>query len=46
MKAFIVLAAIISVSVAQFPNGRVLEAPNPKLCANRIIHERAPDGKG
>lgn len=32
--------------MAQFPNGRVLESPNPQLCAKRVIHERAPDGKG
>lgn len=46
MKRLLVFAALVGLSMAQFPNGRVLEAPNPQLCANRIIHERAPDGKG
>lgn len=46
MKSFIVLASILSVCLAQFPNGRILEPPVPNLCAQRVIHERAPDGKG
>lgn len=49
MKTFIVLACIcsaLSVALAQFPNGRILEPPVPALCAQRNIHERAPDGKG
>lgn len=49
MKAFIVasvcLFAVFSLSSAQFQNGR-LEPPNPQLCAQRIIHEKTPDGKG
>uniref|UniRef100_A0A1B0C5L2 C-type lectin domain-containing protein n=1 Tax=Glossina palpalis gambiensis TaxID=67801 RepID=A0A1B0C5L2_9MUSC len=51
MKAFILAASIlllsfVNVSWAQFNNGRVLDPPNPQLCAQRIIHERTPDGKG
>jgi hypothetical protein len=45
MKIFILLS-VVGLSVAQFPNGRILEPPNPQLCASRVIHERAPDGKG
>lgn len=49
MKAFsiasVCLFAVISLSSAQFQNGR-LEPPNPQLCAQRIIHEKTPDGKG
>lgn len=44
--AFVCFSSIISLSLAQFPNGRILEPPVPALCAQRIIHERAPDGKG
>lgn len=51
MRAFIALvclSSVISLSTAQFVNGRVLEPPVPALCAKqqRPIHERAPDGKG
>ncbi len=51
MRAFIALvclSSVISLSSAQFVNGRFLEAPVPALCAKqqRPIHERAPDGKG
>lgn len=49
MKAFIALAclsSVLSLALAQFPNGRILEPPVPSLCAQRIIHERAPDQKG
>lgn len=50
MKAFVVagicLISIVSLSSAQFSNGRVLDPPNPQLCAQRIIHEKTPDGKG
>lgn len=49
MKTFIglvCLASAITMIAAQFPNGRVLDAPNPALCAQRVIHERAPDSKG
>lgn len=49
MKAVIGLvcfASAITLIAAQFPNGRVLEPPNPALCAQRVIHERAPDNKG
>ena len=45
MKVLILLASI-SLSLAQFPNGRILEPPVPALCAQRVIHERSPDGKG
>ncbi|XP_044752585.1 uncharacterized protein LOC123312293 [Coccinella septempunctata] len=41
-----VLCALVAVGVAQFPNGRSLHLPNPQLCAQRVIHERTPDGKG
>lgn len=51
MRAFIALvciSSVISLSSAQFVNGRFLEPPVPALCAKqqRPIHERAPDGKG
>lgn len=47
MKLFVAsLFVLVGVCVAQFPNGRILEPPNPQLCAKRVIHERAPDGKG
>lgn len=51
MRAFIALvclSSVLSLSSAQFVNGRSLEAPVPALCAKqqRPIHERAPDGKG
>lgn len=46
MKASLVLlAAIIGLASAQFKNGRILEPPVPALCAQRVIHERTPDGK-
>ncbi|XP_017769829.1 PREDICTED: uncharacterized protein LOC108557704 [Nicrophorus vespilloides] len=43
LVAFFVFVGIVS---AQFPSGRVLEPPVPSLCAQRVIHERTPDGKG
>lgn len=49
MRSFVsvaCLAAVLCLSSAQFPNGRILEPPVPSLCAQRVIHERAPDGKG
>ncbi|KAL7051018.1 hypothetical protein ACKWTF_004299 [Chironomus riparius] len=46
MKVLIVLTSIVGLSLAQFPNGRILEPPVPALCAQRVIHERSPDGKG
>lgn len=46
MKVLIVLTSILGLSLAQFPNGRILEPPVPALCAQRVIHERSPDGKG
>lgn len=50
MKAFVVagicLFSVLSVGLAQFSNGRVLDPPNPQLCAQRVIHEKTPDGKG
>jgi len=49
MKAFIIasvcLIGLCTLGSAQFQNGR-LEPPNPQLCAQRIIHEKTPDGKG
>lgn len=44
--ALVCLALCVNLSLAQFPNGRILEPPVPALCAQRIIHEHAPDGKG
>lgn len=45
--AVVVFAAVVAGRVdAQFTNGRILDAPIPELCAQRIIHERTPDGKG
>lgn len=46
MKVLIVIACVVELSLAQFPNGRILEPPNPSLCAQRVIHDRSPDGKG
>jgi len=51
MRAFIALvclSSVLSLSTAQFVNGRSLEPPVPALCAKnqRPIHDRAPDGKG
>ncbi|XP_011871858.1 PREDICTED: L-selectin [Vollenhovia emeryi] len=48
MIALVLLAAFATVSSAQFnkvPSSRVLEPPNPALCAQRIIHQRF-NGKG
>lgn len=42
----ILLCTIFGYALCQFPNGRILEPPVPSLCAQRTIHERAPDGKG
>lgn len=39
--AFVVLFGL---ACAQFPGGRILEPPVPSLCAQRVIHERTPDG--
>lgn len=44
--ALICFAMCINVAIGQFQNGRILEPPVPALCAERTIHERAPDGKG
>ncbi|CAH0557256.1 unnamed protein product [Brassicogethes aeneus] len=41
-----IFAAIFGVALAQFPNGRILEPPVPQMCAERVIHEKTPDGKG
>lgn len=49
MKTFVAIvcfSSLLGLSLAQFPNGRILEPPVPALCANRVIHDRAPDGKG
>lgn len=49
MKAtfnLVCLCSLLGYALAQFPNGRILEPPVPSLCAQRIVHERAPDGKG
>lgn len=49
MNKFLAVVSFISVlsgALAQFPNGRFLEPPVAALCAQRVIHERAPDNKG
>lgn len=49
MNKFLAVVGFISVlsgALAQFPNGRFLEPPVAALCAQRVIHERAPDNKG
>jgi len=46
MKVLLVLASMLGLGLAQFPNGRILEPPVPALCAQRVIHDRSPDGKG
>lgn len=49
MKAFVAVACllgVVSLGSTQFTNGRVLDPPVPALCAQRVIHERTPDGKG
>lgn len=49
MKTFVAIvcfSSVLGLSFAQFPGGRILEPPVPALCANRVIHERAPDNKG
>uniref|UniRef100_A0A1B0D9Q2 Uncharacterized protein n=1 Tax=Phlebotomus papatasi TaxID=29031 RepID=A0A1B0D9Q2_PHLPP len=49
MQKFVILclvATFVGSTVAQFKNGRILEPPIPDRCSQRIIHERAPDGKG
>lgn len=48
MKAGVVLiVAMFGTVLGQFSSNsqRVLEPPVPALCAQRVIHERAPDGK-
>lgn len=44
--AIVCFSSVLGAALAQFPNGRFLEPPVPALCANRVIHERAPDNKG
>lgn len=44
--ALVCFSSVLSLALAQLPNGRILEPPNPALCAQRVIHERAPDNKG
>lgn len=44
--ALICFAMSINAAFGQFQNGRILEPPVPANCAERVIHERAPDGKG
>lgn len=49
MKTFVAIvcfSSLLGLSLAQFPNGRILESPVPALCSQRVIHERAPDNKG
>lgn len=49
MKTFLAVvcfSSVLSAAFAQFPNGRFLEPPVAALCAQRVIHERAPDNKG
>lgn len=41
----LILASVLAYTSAQFVNGRQLEAPVPNLCAQRVIHDRTPDGK-
>lgn len=41
----IIFVAVLGSVWAQFPGGRILEGPVPSLCAQRVIHERTPDGK-
>lgn len=45
MKFLVLGLALIGVAAGQFINGRILEPPVPQLCAQRVIHERGPDGK-
>ncbi|KAK9879537.1 hypothetical protein WA026_006607 [Henosepilachna vigintioctopunctata] len=45
-KVCILFGMCLAVAVAQFPNGRSLHLPIPQACAQRVIHERTPDGKG
>lgn len=40
------LFGLFQVGRTQFNNGRLLDAPNAQLCAQRILHEKTPDGKG
>ncbi|XP_077293837.1 uncharacterized protein LOC143916568 [Arctopsyche grandis] len=46
LAGLVVLAVVCATAQAQFANGRILEPPVPELCAQRVIHERRPDGKG
>ncbi|CAH1368087.1 unnamed protein product [Tenebrio molitor] len=46
MKSVVLIVGFVGLALAQFPNGRILEPPVPALCAQRIVHERTPDGKG
>lgn len=44
--AFVLIVAMFGIVLAQFPpNPRILEPPVPAMCSQRVIHERAPDGK-
>ncbi|KAH0818775.1 hypothetical protein GEV33_004016 [Tenebrio molitor] len=44
MKSVVLIVGFVGLALAQFPNGRILEPPVPALCAQRIVHERTPDG--
>ncbi|XP_018319615.1 uncharacterized protein LOC108733071 [Agrilus planipennis] len=46
MKGYFLVLFVIGFTHAQFKNGRILEPPVPRLCAQRTIHERFTDGKG
>lgn len=46
LKYGVCLAIVLSLTVADLPPGRSLEAPDAQLCSQRVIHERRPDGKG
>lgn len=48
MKTSVILFVVMFGAVfGQFSSNsqRVLEPPVPALCAQRLVHERAPDGK-
>lgn len=44
--AIVCFSSVLGMGLAQFAGGRILEPPVPELCANRVVHERAPDNKG